>query len=307
MNLPPTRAIAAATAALVVSAPGVARAQPGVEDTAGIVQFLRPSGIVAALVVIAIAVLVLRAINSLTTRVAERFSERRLLAQQTNTILRFVVYMIAIVLVISSVISLEREAVLALGGIAAFTVGFALKDLASSILAGITILFDRPFQVGDRVTVAGEYGEIRTIGLRSVRMVTLDDSVVTIPNNRFLTEVVTSGNAGALDMQIVIDFYCALDTDVPVAKKIVREAAHTSRFVYLQKPIVVLVNDVVEANYLATRLRCKAYVLDVRYEKAFESDVTERVKRAFSSAGVRPPTIFHQARTGDTLPSVNVP
>lgn len=287
----PLRRVAIAIATVAAPAPAFAQGLDG-DSAAGIVEFLRPSGIIAALVVIAISVLVLRFINGLTARFTSRFSEYRLLAQQTNTILRFIIYLIAITLVVSSVVSLEREAMLALGGVIAVTVGFALKDLASSLLAGITILFDRPFQVGDRVTVAGHYGEIRTIGLRSVRMVTLDDSVVTIPNNRFLTEVVVSGNAGALDMQIVIDFYVALDTDIREAKQIVREAAHTSRFIYLEKPIVVLVNDVVEANYLATRLRCKAYVLDVRYEKAFETDVTERVKAAFRDADIRPPAIL---------------
>ncbi len=136
-------------------------------------------------------------------------------------------------------------------------------------------------------------------------MITLDDSVVTIPNNRFLTEVVISGNAGALDMQIVMDFYVALDTDIKVAKRIVYEAVRTSRFVYLEKPIVVLVSDLIQANYMTTRLRAKAYVLDVHYEKAFESDVTERVKQAFLEADIRPPSVLHRMTEGDAAQPVS--
>lgn len=285
--------MAMAVAAALLARPGVAHAQD-MGEAAQIVRFLRPGGMVAAILAIAVAVLALRSINSLTMRFSERFSDRRLLAQQLNTILRFIIYLITIIVVVSSAVNLEQEAVLALSGVIAVTVGFALKDLASSVLAGITILFDRPFQVGDRVTIAGHYGEITTIGLRSVRMVTLDDSMVTIPNNLFLTEVVVSGNAGALDMQIVMDFFVALDTDIKVAKQIVYEAVHTSRYVYLEKPIVVLVKDMVQANYLATRLRAKAYVLDVHYEKAFESDVTERIKEAFRERGVQPPSVMHR-------------
>ncbi|MEM9492389.1 MAG: mechanosensitive ion channel domain-containing protein [Myxococcota bacterium] len=294
--LRPGRPAALAGAAVLLTAllaPEIAHAQD-LGDPLLLVKFIRPSGLVVALVAILVAVLALRFINSLTGRFSERFSERRLFAQQLNTILRFVIYILAITMVVTSVINLEREAVLALSGAIAVTVGFALKDLASSVLAGITILFDRPFQVGDRVTVAGHYGEISTIGLRSVRMITLDDSLVTIPNNRFLTEVVISGNAGALDMQIVMDFFVALDTDIAVAKRIVYEAVRTSRFVYLEKPVVVLVNDLIQANYLATRLRAKAYVLDVHYEKAFESDVTERVKQSFLGQGIRPPSVVHK-------------
>ncbi len=262
--------------------------------SATMIEFLRPSGILVALLVIATAVVIQQAINRATARMGKRYSEHRLLAQQINTILRFCVYVVAIALVVSSVVSLEHEALLAFGGVLAVVIGFSLKDLASSVLAGLTILFDRPFQVGDRVTFGGQYGEITRIGLRSVRMVTLDDSTVTIPNNRFLTDVVVSGNAGNLDMQIVTDFWVALDTDIDAAKRIVYEAASTSRFVYLEKPVVVLVSDVVEANYLATRLRCRAYVLDIKYEMAFQTDVTERVKAAFREQGVRPPAMLHQ-------------
>lgn len=272
-------------------------------DSATMIQFLRPSGVLVALLVIAAAVVIQQAINRATTRMGKRYSEHRLLAQQINTILRFCVYVVAIVLVVSSVVSLEREALLAFGGVLAVVIGFALKDLAASVLAGLTILFDRPFQVGDRVTFGGQYGEITRIGLRSVRLVTLDDSTVTIPNNRFLTDVVVSGNAGNLDMQIVTDFWVALDTDIDVAKRIVYEAASTSRFVYLEKPVVVLVSDVVEANYLATRLRCKAYVLDIKYEMAFQTDVTERVKAAFREQDVRPPAMLHQPAAMAHAPS----
>jgi hypothetical protein len=77
------------------------------------------------------------------------------------------------------------------------------------------------------------------------------------------------------------------------AKRIVLEAIQTSRFVFLEKPAVVLVNDLIHDNYLATRLRAKAYVVDVHHEKAFETDVTERVKAAFARASVRPPVMLH--------------
>lgn len=282
---------------MVLLAPSAAFAQDASKDAAKFIEFFRPGGVLPAVFFVALAALFLWAVNRAATRISSRFNEYRLLAQQISTILRFSVYLITFFGVLQSVFRLDKQTVLALTGTIAVTVGFALKDLAASVLAGITILFDRPFQVGDRVTFAGVYGEIKSIGLRSVRLVTLDDSLVTIPNNKFLTDIVTSGNAGELYMQIVMDFYVGQETDVPMAKRIVSEAIRTSRFVYLEQPVVVLVNDVIEKGYLATRLRGKAYVLDVRYEKAFETDVTERVKAGFASAHIAPPCIWHR---GDT-------
>lgn len=269
--------------------PGVAWGADATPKPTGIIEFFQPSGLFPTLVIVAVAVILIRLLNGLTAKLGERFAERRLLAQQADTMLRFVIYILALILVVRSLFRLERETILALMGTLAVAVGFALKDLAASVLAGITILFDRPFQVGDRVTFGGQYGEVSAIGLRSVRMVTLDDSLVTIPNNKFLTDVVISGNAGALDMQIVMDFHIAPDADLRKAKEIVDEAVQSSRYVFLEKPVVVLVSDVMQQTYLATRLRAKAYVLDVRYEGAFASDVTERVKEGFAEAGIALP------------------
>jgi small-conductance mechanosensitive channel len=173
-------------------------------------------------------------------------------------------------------------------------IGFGLKDLAASVLAGFIIIVDRPFQVGDRVSFGGVYGEITAIGLRSVRLTTLDDNVVTIPNNKFLTDVVSSGNWGALEMLIQLDFFIGTDQDIVLAKRLVEESITSSRYVYNRKPWVVLVSQVAVENCFAVRLRAKAYVLDVQYEKAFETDVTTRTLESFALHGIQPPAVLHR-------------
>jgi small-conductance mechanosensitive channel len=208
---------------------------------------------------------------------------------------RFFIYLSATTACVLLSVRLTKELMLALGGSIAVMVGFGFKDLAASLIAGIIILFDRPFQVGDRVTFGGYYGEIAAIGMRSVRLITLDDNLVTIPNNKFLTDLVASGNAGALDMLVQMDFFIGLDQHLARAKQIVADAITSTRYAYLQKPYTVLVNEVMLDSHLAVRLRAKVYVLDVRYEKALETDVTERVLGGFRDAGIQPPAILHRS------------
>ena len=172
--------------------------------------------------------------------------------------------------------------------------GFAGKDLAASVLAGVVILLDRPFQVGDRVTFEGYYGEITSIGLRSVRMMTLDDTQITIPNNKFLTEAVASANAGAVDMMIQIDLLIGIDQDAEEACRLLSEAMSTSRFVNLNRRRSVAVSEVIRDSYFALRVRARAYVLDLQYENAFVTDITVRARAAFGEAGIRPPAMLHQ-------------
>ena len=216
------------------------------------------------------------------------------------------VYVAATIAVIMLSFRLEKEVLALIGGTIAVSVGFAVKDLVASFIAGIMILIDRPFQVGDRVSFGDEYGDITAIGLRSVRMQTLDDNTVTIPNNKFLSDVTSCGNYGALDMQVTVDFYIGVDQDAELARELVTEAAITGRYVHLPKPVVVLVSQVIHQSYVALRLRLKGYVLDTRYEKAFETDISLRVLKAFREHEILPPAILHRdAESGRPLKALD--
>jgi small-conductance mechanosensitive channel len=214
------------------------------------------------------------------------FPSARLTVYQVLTVSTFLVYTLGITFIVVLIIQPPEGLLLALAGSAAVAVGFAFKDLASSVVAGLIVIFDRPFRVGDRVGFQDYYGDIVGIGLRSVRLNTLTDDLVTIPNNLFLTEAVASGNAGALDMQVNCHFHVSLEADLERVRELIREVVVTSRFVYLEKPVVVLVEEVEVGRQLVYRLTAKAYVIDVGYQKDFETDLTLRAARAFKDQGV---------------------
>ncbi|MBI5442804.1 MAG: mechanosensitive ion channel [Deltaproteobacteria bacterium] len=264
-------------------------------ETIGVLSFINVGGLMTALVVLSVTWTIGHLLPGFFNRLGNRFTHRRLVLQQVGTFVRFVVYVTGATVALVLSLNLSRELVLALSGSVAVTVGFALKDLAASVIAGLIVLVDRPFQVGDRVTFGGYYGTITSIGLRSVRLVTLDDTLITIPNNKFLTDLSASANAGALDMLVQMDFYVGIDQDVARAKQIVADAVTATRYAFLQKPWTVLVNQVTLESYFAVRLRAKVYVLDVVYEKALETDVTERVLEGFGRAGLQPPAVLHRS------------
>jgi small-conductance mechanosensitive channel len=264
------------------------------ETFSQLAHLIRWRGVVISIGVMIGAWLILRFVDNFVRGMSETFADRRLLLQKVSTFVRFGIYVGTGVAVVFLSFHISNEVLAVLGGTAAVAMGFAMKDLVASIVAGVMILLDRPFQVGDRVSFGGQYGEITNIGLRSVRMVTLDDNVITIPNNKFLTDITSCGNYGALDMQVVIDFHIGVDQDVRRAKEIVREAGVSCRFVYLPKPVVVLVSQVIVENYIALRVRLKAYVSDTKYEKAMVNDITLRVLETFAQGGIHPPAILHR-------------
>lgn len=253
-------------------------------------QYVHIERIPYAIALIVFAWLLVRLITNTVDQLAERFTNRRLLLKQVSAVLRFVVFVSFIGIALTTVVELTNQALIAISGTGAVAVAFAVRDLLASLIAGIILLFDRPFQLGDRVQFNDTYGEVVEMGLRSVRIATLDDNLVSIPNNLFLTSAVASANAGALDQMCVFSFDIGCNEDFDLAKQIVYEATASSRYVYLNKPISILLSEgpVPEgAERFAIRIRAKAYVLDGQYESAFASDVTERVLRAFRREGIR--------------------
>ena len=204
-----------------------------------VLRFIQLDQIPIAVMAIVVAIVLNRLGIRFFDRVSERFTKYRLTLKQLASIGRFVVILVAALFAIGSVIQFSNQALLALGGTLAVAFGFAFKDLLASIMAGLILLFDRPFQVGDRITFDGHYGEVVEIGLRSVRLVTLDDNLVSIPNNKFLTDIVASANSGVLHQMCVFHFFIGCNEDFEEAKDIIYDAAASSRYVFLDKPIRV--------------------------------------------------------------------
>jgi small-conductance mechanosensitive channel len=230
-------------------------------------------------------------VNSLSLQLNKRIPSRRLLIAQFLTITSFSIYILGGSYLFYGIVQPPKTLLLAVSGTLAVALGLSLKDLVASVVAGIILLFDRPFQVGDRVNFMGTYGEIKSVGLRAVRLVTLDDSIVTIPNNRFLNDVVSSGNFGELDMMIEINFHLSLNADLALARDILFETAVTSHFAFLKKPVSIVFNEVDFAMRQAMQVRVKCYVLDVRFEKAMQTDILLRGNLALAKHNIARPEV----------------
>jgi small-conductance mechanosensitive channel len=84
---------------------------------------------------------------------------------------------------------------------------------------------------------------VKSIGLRSTRIVTPDDNLVSVPNAQVVDQHVANANSGELNCQVVTDLYLPNWPDENLVKRIAFDAAASSKYVYLNKPIVVLVAD----------------------------------------------------------------
>ena len=235
--------------------------------------------IIAAVAVVAAAWLLLKLLHFLSQWSAKRFGRYRMQITGLYPVIRLLVWVVATYLVIVDVFQPPANSLLALLASVGLAVGLAAQDVIRNVISGVLILFEKPFRVGDMVRVGDHYGEVVGIGLRSVQLHTFDDSVVTIPNSTITSQMVSNSNSGALDEMVVTSFTVPASLDVEIIKNLAWEAAACSPYVYLKKPILVLAEDLFNRTFL-TRFTVKAYVLDVRLERVFVSDIQERIKKS---------------------------
>jgi len=91
---------------------------------------------------------------------------------------------------------LEPTGWLASAGIVGIAVGFAAKDTLANLFAGVFILADAPYKVGDFIELEGQRGQVIRIGLRSTRILTMDDVEITIPNSTIANSKIINESGG---------------------------------------------------------------------------------------------------------------
>ncbi|MFN8611977.1 MAG: mechanosensitive ion channel [Vulcanimicrobiota bacterium] len=211
----------------------------------------------------------------------------RLTVFRFHTIGRFLVFLGAAGAVSWSLLSSKPELLVALFGSAAVAIGFSLKDVSASLFAGLILLFDQPFQVGDRVRFKDYYGDIQSIGLRSVRILTLGHDTITIPNMVFLTEAVGSGNSGSLAMMVSVTMHLAVNADLEKAIELMREVVVTSRYAWLKNGVsLTLSEEVGETMRPLLALTARCYTADFQLEQPMTTDIIVRTTRAWHEAGI---------------------
>lgn len=169
--------------------------------------------------------------------------------------------------------------------------GFAAKETLQSLIAGIVLLIDKPFQVGDRVTFQDAYGEITSIGLRSVKLLTLDENVVTIPNHRFMSDIVSCSSAGELGMMVTVDVHVGPEVNLTQVKIILEKTAAQNAYVDVTKPIVVVAREILGiTGIISITMKTKCIIKDARTEKAFQTNFILDVNKEFKEQGIRQST-----------------
>lgn len=172
-------------------------------------------------------------------------------------------------------------------GIAGLAVGFAAQSTLANFIAGITILLEQSFQVGDWVNINDNEGRVVVIALRTTHILTRDNITVIIPNSNVASSVVinlTSKNFIRFDIQMRIAF----EDDIDKAREAILTVLADSDVVLNRPETSATVAEIGEYGvFFIVRFWVKPAAV-ARMPKIKEG-LRENIKRAFDAAGISTP------------------
>ena len=144
---------------------------------------------------------------------------------------RWFIYIIVFLVSISS-LGIDVTAIFAASAALLIGVGLALQTLFQDIISGVFILVDQSVHVGDIIEIEGKVGRVEEIKLRTTRAVTIDNKVLIIPNHLYLTNSLYNWTQNGSSTREIVDVGVAYGSDVDLVKRLLLEAAKSSKLVF---------------------------------------------------------------------------
>jgi small conductance mechanosensitive channel len=213
--------------------------------------------LLAAMVIFALGVTVSRWMSVVLTRALERIQleppVRSLLARIVRTIVLGVFMIMAL-----QNLGVELLPLIAGLGVLGAGVALAMQGLLSDVAAGLSIIFSRPFRVGEYISVVDEEGTVEDISLFSTTLAHPDGSQVVIPNRKIVGEIYHNfGTTRELSISVGV----AYDTDFDRAIAAIEQVLRANRRV-LQEPVPLVQPIRLADSSVEMAVRCSVAVPD---------------------------------------------
>lgn len=200
------------------------------------------------------------------------------------SILSALLYILLAIIVVTVLVPSAAGSLITMFGVFGLAVSLAVKDSLANLAGGMSVLFTKPFALGDYVNINGNEGTVQEIRLNYTVIKTVDNKLIHIPNGDVAKAEITNFTAQET-RRLDLVFSIGYDDDFEQAKKIIREIVHDNPLAHSDpEPIVRMV----EHGDSAIRIGCRVWVDTADYW-TLNYDLLEEVKRRFDAAGIHIP------------------
>jgi small conductance mechanosensitive channel len=169
--------------------------------------------------------------------------------------------------------------------IAGVIAGFAARDSLENFISGITILVDKPFQVGDYIEIDDEYGQVDEITLRSTRIRTVQNEIIVLPNLQMITQRVINHTKRNV-LRIDVEFGIAYKEYPEEARQVLLSLPEDDDRIFSEPSPTVVVTSM---NDSSVDMALRFYIRDPSQEVPIRWEYTEKVREALREADIEIP------------------
>jgi small conductance mechanosensitive channel len=187
-----------------------------------VVDFLTDYGfqIIGALIILAIGLVIAWWIGRALRQWLEKKNVEPPIIMLAVRVVRLLIFLVALLQALEK-LSVPIGPALAGIGVAGVGIGLALQGVLGNLVAGLTIIFTKPFRVGEWIEIAGVSGQVKTIELFSTTLLHTDLSRVVIPNRKIVGEVLHNyGNIRQLDLSVGVAYGTNLNDATAVVRRV---------------------------------------------------------------------------------------
>lgn len=159
--------------------------------------------VLQAAIILAIAALLTRWIKPAAARFLSRTGIDQNLLELGSNLAATIIYLLALTAILAT-FGANWTSLLTVVGAGTIVIGLSLQDLLRNYIAGVYLLVERPFAVGDRILVKDADGVVEGVGLRTTILRSNTGEMVTIPNATIFQEIVTNRSTNRDDRTTVI-------------------------------------------------------------------------------------------------------
>ena len=247
--------------------------------------------VLGALVILCVGVLIAWWVGALTERPLERWSLEPPMRTLIVRVVRIVILLFAVVVALDK-FGFQIAPLVAGIGVAGLGIGIALQGVLSNVVAGLTIIFTKPFRVGEHIEIVGVRGDVATIELFSTTLVHPDRSRIIIPNRKIVGEILHNfGTLRQLHLAVTVPH----GTDLVGALAIARDVVAANPRVVADPAAFI---GVAQIENTGIRLGVNPWV-QVHDVVAAEAELYQALAERFRAAGIGVPLSRHEVRVLD--------
>ena len=165
-------------------------------------------------------------------------------------------------------------------------IGFGLQEIIANFISGLIILAERPFRVGDMVTVGGTSGNVTRIRIRATTITDFDRKELIVPNKTFITEQFVNWTLSDQTLRAVIQVGIAYGSDTTLAQRVLLEAISTNPRVMTDPPPLALFTRFGDSSL---EFEVRAYVRTLQDLVPVRHELHMAIDQALRAAGIEIP------------------